>query len=122
MSICEPDVRKHRNRKVGNHDNNHLFSAHFITFRNLKHYYLFYAKMHLCDLFPKQFSYNRFVELESRVAVEMMLFLQLFCLGRCTGISFIDSTCIPICHNKRITRNKVLRGYAESRPSTLTIA
>ncbi|KIP56844.1 hypothetical protein ST42_05375, partial [Prevotella pectinovora] len=42
----------------------------------------------------KQLSYNRFVELESRVAVEMMLFLQLFCFGRCTGISFIDSTCI----------------------------
>ena len=48
------------------------------------------------------------VMFESRVSVEMMLFLQLFCFGRCTGISFIDSTCIPVCHNKRITRNNAM--------------
>ena len=116
MSICEPDGRKHRNRKwtmSRSEIMTILICFHFNTFRNFKHYYLFYVKMHLCDLFPKQLSYNRFVELESRVSVEMMLFLQLFCFGRCTGISFIDSTCIPVCHNKRITRNKVFRGYAE---------
>ena len=96
-----------------------LICFHFNTFRNFKHYYLFYVKVHLHDLFPKQLSYNRFVELESRVAVEMMLFLQLFCFGRCTGISFIDSTCIPVCHNKRITRNKVFRDYAERGKSTM---
>ena len=96
-----------------------LIYFHFNTFRNFKHYYLYYVKVHLHDLFPKQLSYNRFVELESRVAVEMMLFLQLFCFGRCTGISFIDSTCIPVCHNKRITRNKVFRDYAERGKSTM---
>ena len=96
-----------------------LIYFHFNTFRNFKHYYLYYVKVHLQDLFPKQLSYNRFVELESRVAVEMMLFLQLFCFGRCTGISFIDSTCIPVCHNKRITRNKVFRDYAERGKSTM---
>ncbi len=49
----------------------------------------------------------------------MMLFLQLFCFDRCTGISLIDSTCIPVCHNKCITRSKVLRGYAERGKSTM---
>lgn len=49
----------------------------------------------------------------------MMLFLQLFCFGRCTGISFVDSTCVPVCHNKRITRNKVFKGYAEIGKSTM---
>ena len=39
------------------------------------------------DLFPKQLSYNRFVELESRVAVVMMLFLQMFCFGRYTVLA-----------------------------------
>ena len=122
MSICEPDGRKHRNRKCTMSRleiMTILICFHFNTFRNFKHYYLFYVKVHLHDLFPKQLSYNRFVELESRVAVEMMLFLQLFCFGRCTGISFIDSTCIPVCHNKRITRNKVFRGYAERGKSTM---
>ena len=122
MSICEPNGRKHRNRKCTMSRSEImtiLICFHFNTFRNFKHYYLFYVKVHLHDLFPKLLSYNRFVELESRVAVEMMLFLQLFCFGRCTGISFIDSTCIPVCHNKRITRNKVFRDYAERGKSTM---
>ena len=80
MSICEPDGHKHRNRKwtmSRSEIMTILICFHFNTFRNFKHYYLFYVKAHLHDLFPKQLSYNRFVELESRVAVEMMLFLQL---------------------------------------------
>ena len=122
MSICEPDGRKHRNRKWSMSRSEImtiLIYFHFNTFRNFKHYYLFYVKVHLHELFPMQLSYNRFVELESRGAVEMMLFLQLFCFGRCTGISFIDSTCIPVSHNKRITRNKVFRDYEERGKSTM---
>jgi hypothetical protein len=47
------------------------------------------------------------------------LFLQLFCFGECTGISFVDSTCVPVCHNKRIHNNKVFNGYAERGKSTM---
>lgn len=96
-----------------------LICFHFGSFRNFKHYYLFYVKEHLADLFPGQLSYNRFVELESRLSVEMMLFLQVCCFGRCTGISFVDSTCIPVCHNKRIRRNKVFRDHAVVGKSTM---
>lgn len=96
-----------------------LICFHFNDFRNFKHYYLFYVRQHLTDLFPRQLSYNRFVELQSRVAVEMMLFLQMCCFGRCTGISFIDSTCIPVCHNKRIRRNRVFKDHAEIGKSTM---
>ena len=122
MAIPEPDGRKHRKRKwaMSRYEIMAiLICFHFNTFRNFKHYYLFYVRKHLRDLFPNQLSYNRFVELESRVAVEMMLFLQLFCFGRCTGISFIDSTSVPVCHNKRINRNKVFKGYAELGKSTM---
>ena len=72
-----------------------------------------YVKVHLADMFPTAVSYNRFVELEARVSIQMMLFLQLCCFGECTGISFIDSTCVPVCHNKRIKRNKVFKEYAQ---------
>ncbi len=96
-----------------------LICFHFNTYRNFKHYYLCYVKGYLKDYFPNAVSYNRFVELESRVAVQMALFLELFCFGECTGISFIDSTCIPVCHNKRIKRNKVFKGYAEIGKSTM---
>ena len=121
-AISEPNGRKHRKRKWAMSRSEImaiLIYFHFNTFRNFKHYYLFYVKNHLCDLFPNQLSNNRFIELESRVAVEMMLFIQLFCFGRCTGISFIDSTCVPVCHNKRIKRNKVFKGYAEIGKSTM---
>ena len=50
-------------------------------------YYTFFVKEHLSDLFPNQLSYNRFLELEARVSVEMMMFLQICCFGRCTGIN-----------------------------------
>ena len=39
------------------------------------------------DLFPMQLSYNCFIELVPRVAVEMMPFIQLFFFGRTTGLS-----------------------------------
>lgn len=122
MAIAEASGHKHRKRKWAMSRSEImtvLICFHFNTFRNFKHYYLFYVQKHLCDLFPRQLSYNRFIELESRVAVEMMLFLQLACFGRCTGISFIDSTCVPVCHNKRIKRNKVFKGYAEIGKSTM---
>ena len=38
-----------------------LICFHFGSFRNFKHYYLFYVKEHLADLFPDHLSYNRFV-------------------------------------------------------------
>ena len=94
MSLKAPDGRRHRKRPCTMSRSEImtiLVCFHFNQFRNFKHYYLFYVREHLKDLFPHQLSYNRFVELESRVCVEMMLFLQLFCFGRCTGISFIDN-------------------------------
>ena len=105
MAIKADDGRKHRKRKTTMSRSEImaiLIFFHFNTFRNFKHYYLFYVQVHLKDLFPNQLSYNRFVELESRVSLQMMMFLQLCCFGTCTGISFIGSTCIPVCHNKRI--------------------
>ena len=116
------DGKKHRRRKGQMSDSEImtiLICFHFNTYRNFKHYYLSYVKGYLKDAFPNAVSYNRFVELESRVAVQMALFLELFCFGECTGISFIDSTCIPVCHNKRIKRNKVFKGYAVMGKSTM---
>ena len=78
-----------------------LLYFHFGTFRNFKHYYLFFIKGTMKSYFPKSVSYNRFVELESRVFFQLMFFLNLGAFGRCTGITFVDSTMIPVCHNLR---------------------
>ena len=90
-----------------------LLCFHFGTFRNFKHYYLFFIKGTMKSYFPKAVSYNRFVELESRVFFQLMFFLNLGAFGRCTGITFVDSTMIPVCHNLRRYANKVFKVLAK---------
>ena len=67
-----------------------LIAFQFGSFCNFKHYYLFYIRQHLWSYFPDAVSYNRFVELESRVFFRMMFFLNLSAFGKCSGISFVD--------------------------------
>jgi hypothetical protein len=69
--------------------------------------------------FPNAVSYNRFVELQPRVIVPFMLLLKLFGFGECTGITYVDSTPIKVCHNKRIHSNKVFRDLAQRGKSTM---
>ncbi len=63
-------------------------------------------------LFPRVVSYNRFVELEKTVAIPLTLFIKKVLLGKCTGISFIDSTPLRVCRNQRIHFHKVFNGIA----------
>ncbi len=39
--------------------------------------------------------------------------------GECSGIAFVDSTPLAVCHNQRITRHKVLRDLATRGRSTV---
>ena len=96
-----------------------LIMFHFGTFDNFKHYYLHFIKLHLKSDFPDAVSYNRFVELESRVFFKLMFFLNLHSFGRCTGITFVDSTMIPVCHNLRRYANKVFAGIATDGKGTM---
>ncbi len=96
-----------------------LVYFYFGTFCNFKHYYLFFIKGTIKSYFPKAVSYNRFVELESRVFFQLMFFLNLGAFGRCTGITFVDSTMIPVCHNLRRYANKVFKGIATDGKGTM---
>ena len=114
--------KKRRNRSCEMSDSEImtiLLLFHFGTFKNFKHYYLHYIGVHLKKEFPKQLSYNRLVEIEHRVFIPMMFFLNTICFGKCTGITFIDSTKISVCHNKRIKRNKVFEGIAKTGKNTM---
>ena len=113
---------KKRNRKATLSDSEIitiLIAFHGGQFRNFKHFYLGYVCVHLRDCFPNIVSYNRFIELSHRSAVPFMMFLHYCCRGECTGISFIDSTVLRVCHNKRIKRNKVFKGMAKVGKSTV---
>lgn len=96
-----------------------LISFHLGGFRNLKHYYLFYVSKHMTGEFPKLVSYNRFVELQQQSAFPLVLFLKLCRMGDCTGISFVDSTTVKVCHIKREKQNKVFVGTAAKGKSTI---
>jgi hypothetical protein len=103
IQLQPDDGRRHRNRSPEMSDSEIitvLMLFHFGAFHNFNHFYLFYIGEHLKKEFPKQLSYNRFLEIEHRVFVPMMFFLNTVCFGKCTGITFVDSTKIAVCHNK----------------------
>ena len=62
--------------------------------------------MHLRAEFPKLVSYSRLVELMPTVRLPLVASLPTR-MGRCTGISFIDSTPLAVCHNARIQQHRV---------------
>ena len=78
-----------------------LVCYHFGTYRNFMEYYRNCIHGRFKHEFPAAVSYNRFVELMPRVFFKMMLFMKLYAFGKCTGITFVDSTMIPVCHNVR---------------------
>ena len=92
---------------------------HLKSFRNLKHFYLYYVQKHLVKEFPETVSYNRFLELQQKAVLPMALYLKTCCLGECTGISFIDSTTLSVCNNRRIHNHKVFEGIAERGHSSM---
>jgi hypothetical protein len=92
---------------------------HLSNVRTFKHFYLFYVQKHLKDEFPDTVSYNRFVELMQSNLLALTLFLKTARLGEVTGISFVDSTPIRVCNNKRIYNNKVFKGIAKTGKSTM---
>jgi hypothetical protein len=90
---------------------------HQSNFRTFKHFYCDYVLKFLRKEFPKLISYSRFVYLMKNLFVPLFAFL-LHSRGKITGIAFIDSTKIQICHNKRIPRNKVFSGIAKRGKTT----
>jgi hypothetical protein len=90
-----------------------LLLFHFGQFSNFKAFYTQYVCVHLHDLFPDLVSYQRFVALKKKVAVPLMMFLKTKGLGKCRGISFIDSTHLKVCHNRRIHQHRTFKKVAE---------
>ena len=85
---------------------------HQIRFRDFKTYYTVYVQRHLRAEFPTLVSYNRFVELMAQALVPLCAYLR-SCYGTCTGIAFIDSTPLAVCHNRRIRQHRVFTGVAQ---------
>ena len=87
----------------------HFHQSHY---RHFKAYYTEYVQQRLRAGFPRLVSYERFVGLMPGVLVPLCACL-VNCYGRCTGVSFIDSTPIAVCHNRRIPSHRVFAGIAQ---------
>ena len=88
-----------------------IIHFHQSRYRDFKSYYTRYVQKHLRGEFPNLVSYSRFVELMPLALLPLCLYLKTR-LGPVTGISFIDATALPVCHNRRIQRHKVFDGLA----------
>jgi hypothetical protein len=88
-----------------------IIHFHQSNYRHFKAYDTEHVQEYLRGEFPDLVSYNRFVELMPTALYPLCLYLQSR-LGQNTGISFIDSTPLPVCHNRRIERHKVFAGLA----------
>lgn len=121
-SISDSSLPKKRNRKSKMSKSEVMTIMvifHLKSYRNLKHFYLYNVCKYMNDFFPDLVSYNRFVELQKKVIQPLAVYLKLRGLGKCSGISFIDSTTIKVCHYKREKQHKVFKGIAEKSYGTL---
>jgi hypothetical protein len=89
-----------------------LIGFHQSHYRTFKAYYTEYVQAHLQAEFPTLVSYSRFVELMPRVLVPLTAYLHTQ-LGPCTGLSFIDSTKLAVCHTARIHQHRVFADRAK---------
>ena len=94
-----------------------LISFHQSTYRTFKDYYQRHVCVYLRWAFSSLVSYHRFVELKKEVLECLSLYLYT-CLGNCDGISFVDSTRRPVCHNRRIPSHRVFVSKEAERGKT----
>lgn len=89
-----------------------LILFHRSHYRTFKAFYTEYVCVHLRAEFPTLVSYTRFVEFFPSALMPLCVYLHSR-LGACTGVSFIDSTKLAVCHNRRIKQHRVFRDLAK---------
>ena len=95
-----------------------LIYFHQSGYREFKKYYNQEVLKHLRPEFPGLVSYNRFIEIKPEALFPLCLYLRSR-FGQVTGIAFVDSTRLPVCHNKRIDRHKVFAEIAARGKSSM---
>lgn len=93
-----------------------LIFFHQSNFRTFKYFYFLILENYK-KAFPKLPSYSRFVYIQKQAFIPLFAFLHQ-CKGKVTGISFIDSTVLKVCHIKRSNSNKVFKKLATKGKST----
>ena len=95
-----------------------LIHFHQSHYRDFKAFYTQHVCEHMRSEFPTLVSYTRFVELMPSVLPAMCLYLRVR-FGQGTGVAFIDSTPLSVCHNPRIGRHRVFAEVAARGKSSM---
>ena len=95
-----------------------LIHFHQSHYRDFKAYYTQQVCKHMRSEFPGLVSYTRIVELMPS-ALPALYFYLYGRFGQTTGVAFIDSTPLPVCHNKRIGRHRVFADVAARGKSSM---
>ena len=88
-----------------------IIAFHQSGYRTFKHFYEKHVCVYWRAEFPNLVSYSRFVQLKKEVLQLLTIFLDVH-LGECPGTSFVDSTRLRVCNNKRISAHRVFAEYA----------
>jgi len=81
-------------------------------FRDFKNFYIGFLGVYHKNYFPNMPCYARFIAIMNRAIFPMTIFTQVKG-GKRTGIYYIDSSCLPVCHLKRSKRHKTFDAIAK---------
>ena len=95
-----------------------LIAFHQSGYRDFKTYYTKFVCQYWQRYFPDLVSYTRMLKLLQTVLAALCSYLkQRF--AKSTGIAFIDSTSLKVCHNMRIPRHQVFADEAKRGKGTM---
>lgn len=111
--ISNGDIKRRRAKRMSNSEiMTIIIHFHQSHYRDFKNYYLGYVSKYLKSYFPSLLSYTLSIEVMQSVIIPLNTYLTTL-FGKPTGIAFIDSTKIAVCHIIRAKRNRVFDGVAE---------
>ena len=96
-----------------------LIMYHLSGYRTFKWHYIHEVMKHQREDFPSSVSCHHFVEIMRYAFVPLLLYTIRGHFGKCSGISFVDSTLIKVCDNHRIKNNHVFSEYAKRGKSSM---
>ena len=95
-----------------------LLVLHNSGFKHLKGFYNSPWGSVLRQYFPGMPCYERFVTVQKQ-AFAALAFFTLNRMGQKRGVYYIDSTALPVCHNRRINRHKTFADLATRGKTTM---
>lgn len=89
-----------------------LIAFHQSNYRTFKAFYTGHVCLYWKKEFPGLVSYQRFIEWMPSTLAPLLEYLRSL-FAKCSGITFVDSTDLPVCDNHRIHQHKVFTGLAK---------